>query len=242
MAGCYIDGLSIDMQSPLRHMQAIKNPKRFFQPCLAYIRMATVNVNTRRYREAVRDLSSIQRMLKSRKIESYAILRRQMYYDIRFHTDIIQNAFETPVFSIPWDKYNIIYDMAAMKGELKHLNTEEIDYKVYYELSFLKQYIGDRLCAFVRAGNPQKFLDGIPSKSFDRFSREIGIIKAAGVRDILLLPMKDTFKPELLEKYIMIAKTAQSVHPKQQDVVLKAENRYHKLFQIAKGYYSLYKI
>jgi hypothetical protein len=242
MAGCYIDGLSIDMQSPLMHMQAIKNPKRFFQPYLAYIRMATVNVNTRRYREAVRDLSSIQRMLKSKKIESYAILRRQVYYDVRFRTDIIQNAFETPVFSVPWDKYNIIYDIPAMRAELKHLNTEEIDYKVYYELSFLKQRIGDRLSAFIRAGNPKEFIYRSASDSFDRFSREIGIIKAAGVRDILLLPIKDAFKPKILEKYIMIAKTAQPVHPEKQDIVLKAENRYHKFFQIAKGYYSLYKI
>jgi len=242
MAGCYIDGLSIDMRSPLRHMQAIKNPKRFFQPYFAYIRMATVNVNTRRYREAVRDLSSIQRMLKSRKIESYAILRRQVYYDIRFRTDIIQNAFETPVFSIPWDKYNIIYDMAAMRDELKYLNTEAIDYKVFYELSFLKQQIGDRLCAFVRAGSPEKFLNGLASESLNRFAREIGIIKAAGVHDILLLPKKEAFEPEMLEKYIMIAKSAQPVLPEKQDIVLKAENKYHKFFQIAKGYYSLYKI
>ncbi|MGI6706496.1 MAG: hypothetical protein ACOX6S_09720 [Clostridia bacterium] len=129
-----------------------------------------------------------------------------------------------------------------MRAELKHLNTEEIDYKVYYELSFLKQRIGDRLSAFIRAGNPKEFIYRSASDSFDRFSREIGIIKAAGVRDILLLPIKDAFKPKILEKYIMIAKTAQPVHPEKQDIVLKAENRYHKFFQIAKGYYSLYKI
>jgi len=239
---CTINGICIDMEPPLKQVQAIVKPRRFFQPYLAYVRMATVNVNNRRYFEATRRLHSVQKYLKAKNIESFATFLRQVYYDIRFNSNIIQNALETPIFSIPWDKYNIMYYATVIREELKQRSAEEVDYKIYHELSFLRERIGEKLCVSVGVTNVGKLGNEIFYQDDTRFIRDIGIVKACGIDDITLFSLDGIMDPVLLEKYLRMMIQAEPVVPEVQEKILEDEIKFKRFIRIAKGYYSLYKI
>ncbi len=92
--GLKIKGLCIDLELPLKDIKKLNKPKNPISPIVICTKMLTANLNKQRFREASRTLSGTAHFLRSKGLESYATCVRHCYYDIRFNSEIMQNAVE----------------------------------------------------------------------------------------------------------------------------------------------------
>ena len=89
-----VKGICIDLESPLQDIQTLSEPGSFISPVVIYIKMLTANLNKQRFKDANKIFSGTARFLRSKGLESYAVCIRHCYYDIRFNSELMQNALE----------------------------------------------------------------------------------------------------------------------------------------------------
>ena len=117
--GLNIRGICIDMESPLKDIKRIVYPKNKLEPVIAYSKMLTSNLNKKRFQNALNILKDTAAYIREKGLEGYATCIRHSYYDLRFGSELMQNALEIPVFQVPWDKYTLRYYATMIRTELK---------------------------------------------------------------------------------------------------------------------------
>lgn len=236
-----IKGLCIDLESPLADIMRLTNPKTLFSPALTYLKMLTRNLNKKSFYEARKTLAGTADFLRSKGLESYATCIRHCYYDLRFNSEIMQNALEIPVFDIPWDKYNLMYYATMIRNELKKIRRVDVDYLIYHQVSHLKEKLKEKLAISVGVTNVGKMGNEPYYESLEEFEKDMGILKACGIEDFSLFSLDGILEEKRLTSFLEAMRRAKPYKPEPCRRVIRNEAASEALFNAMKLYYWLRK-
>lgn len=239
--GLKIYGLCIDMEPPYKLVMKLLNPKSIFDKFTFYATLATKNLNVKKYNYAKKKLAEISEFMRLKGLESYTAITRETYYDVRFDTEFVQNALETPVYGIPWDKYNLMYYGTMMRKALKNYSSDEVDYFIYRQIKLFKEKLGDNVSVSVGVTNIGKLGNEPYYDNMEEFYRDVGVLKACKIEDISIFSLDGILTPEKLEAFIKGACDSIPYIPPMCKRVIDDENRKGKLMNIAKAYYRMFK-
>ena len=234
-----VSGICIDMETPLDDIIRLAKPKFLLDPCLTYGKMLTDNLNKKRYMAAKQVLLGTANFLKEKGLEGYATCIRHCYYDIRFNSEVFQNALEIPVFDIEWDKYNLMYYATMIRSEMKKIKRVSVDYLIYHQVSHLKKKLKDKLAISVGVTNIGKLGNEPYYESMEEFTKDIGILKECGVDDFSLFSLDGIMDGSRLEDFLCAMKEAKPYKPELCKRVLRNEFLTAIAVRIIHMYYKL---
>jgi hypothetical protein len=236
-----IKGLCIDLESPLSDIKKIVSPKRKIDSVATCAKFLTHNLSKRRFNTAKETLKNTVDNLKSRGYETYATCLRYCYYDLKFNTEVMQNALEVPVFDIDWDKCNMMYYATLIRKELKILKNVNIDYLIYHQVLHLKEKLRDRLAISVGVTNVGKLGNEPYYESMEEFEKDIGILKECGVEDFSLFSLDGIMEEKKLEAFLTTMHKAKPCKPELCSKVIRNEVLLEMLLKVLNSYYKLYR-
>ena len=235
-----IKGICIDMESPLHDVQRLINPKSKLDPLILFGKAVTHNLNKGRYNQAKETLRGTCDYIKSKNLEGYATCVRHCYYDLRFDSEIMQNALEIPIFDIEWDKYNLMYYATMIRQELKSIKRVSVDYLIYHQIMNLKKRLKDKLAVSVGVTNIGKMGNEPFYESIEEFSKDIGILKECGVEDFSLFSLDGIMEEKRLEGFLAAMQNSKPSKPEYCRRVIRNEALTEMLLKLGKVYYSLF--
>lgn len=235
-----IKGVCIDMETPLKDVQRLSNPKTKLDPLILLGKAVTHNLNKNRYNAAKEILKGTCSYIRSKNLESYTTCARHCYYDLRFNSEIMQNAMEIPVFDIEWDKYNLMYYATMIRQELNKIKRINVDYLIYHQIKHLKETLKDKLAVSVGVTNIGKLGNEPHYESIEEFSKDIGILKECGVEDFSLFSLDGIMEEKRLEQFLSTMRDAQPAKPSYCRKVVRNEVLAEFLLKIGNAYYSLF--
>lgn len=235
-----IKGICIDMESPLKDVQRLSNPKTILDPIALFGKAITHNLNKTRYNRAKEILKGTCEYLRAKNLEGYATCARHCYYDLRFNSEFMQNALEIPVFDIDWDKYNLMYYATMIRQELNRIKRVNVDYLIYHQIMHLKNALKDKLAVSVGVTNVGKLGNEPYYQNIEEFTKDIGILKQCGVTDFSLFSLDGIMEEKRLEEYLSAMKNAEPVVPDFCRRVVRNEALTEILLKLGKVYYSLF--
>lgn len=236
-----VKGFCIDLESPLQDIKRLSEPKNIISPLITCGKMLTANLNKQRFNEARRVLNGTAEFLRSKGLESYAACVRHCYYDLRFKSELMQNALEIPVFNVGWDRYNLMYYSTMIRNEMKLLKRVDVDYMIYHQLAHLKELLKDKLSISVGVTNVGKLGNEPCYKNISDFERDMGILKAVGISDFSLFSLDGILEENRLLGFLDAMKRAEPYKPKVCNKVIRNEALSELLFNVGKLYYRLRK-
>jgi len=236
-----IKGICIDMESPLKDVQRLSNPRTKLDPILLFGKAITYNLNKNRYNKAKEVLKQTCEFIRAKGLESYTTCVRHCYYDLRFNSEIMQNALEIPIFDIEWDKYNLMYYATMMREELKPIKRVNVDYLIYHQINHLKDKLKDKLAVSVGVTNVGKLGNEKFYDNMEEFSKDIGILKECGVEDYSLFSLDGILEREKLEEFLSTMQNAKPIKPEFCSRVHRNEALTDLLLIFVKIYYKLLK-
>lgn len=234
-----IKGICIDMESPLKDVQRLSNPKSKLDPLLLFGKALTHNLNKNRYNKAKDVLKGTCDFIRSKGLEGYSTCVRHCYYDLRFNSEIMQNALEIPVFDINWDKYNLMYYATMIRQELRPIKRVNVDYLIYHQILHLKEQLKDKLAVSVGVTNKGKLGNEPFYESLEEFSKDIGILKECGVEDYSLFSLDGIMEEKRLEGFLSAMKEAKPIKPEFCSRVHRNEALVELMLGLGKIYYNL---
>lgn len=238
--GLRIKGVCIDMESPIEDIRRIASPRHKLEPLIAYGKMLTSNLNKSRFRNSLNVLKEAAAYIKEKGLEGYATCIRHSYYDLKFGSEIMQNALEIPVFQVPWDKYNLMYYATMIRNELGKYKKVNVDYLIYHQVSYLKEVLKDKLAVSVGLTNIGKLGNEPYYESLDEFEKDIGILKECGVDDFSLFSLDGIMSDRArLEDFLVRMKRAKPHKPEPCARVHRNEALLGFMMNIGKIYYQL---
>jgi hypothetical protein len=203
------------------------------------MKMLTGNLNKKRFNEAKKIFMETAGFLRCKGLESYATCIRHCYYDIRFKSELMQNALEIPVFDVDWDKYNLMYYATMIRNEMKKIKKVNVDYLIYHQVSHLRKVLKDKLAISVGVTNVGKLGNEPYYEDIEEFRKDMGILKAIGVQDFSLFSLDGIMKEERLLSFLEAMKTAEPYKPQICTYVIRNEVLTEIFFKLAKVYYRL---
>ena len=233
-----IKGLCIDLESPLEDIKSLSEPKNIISPIVTFTKMFTANLNKQRFNEARRIFSGTAGFLRSKGLESYAACIRHCYYDIRFNSELMQNALEIPVFDVDWDRYNLMYYATMIRNEMKKIKKADVDYMIYHQVSHLKEVLKDKLAISVGVTNVGKLGNEPYYEDITEFEKDIGILKGIGIDKISLFSLDGITEEKKLLSFLDAMKRAKPYKPEVCNHVIRNEVLSELLFNIGKCYYK----
>lgn len=236
-----IKGFCIDLESPLQDIKRLSEPKNILGPVIACGKMLTANLNKQRFNEARRIFNGTADFLRSKGLESYAACIRHCYYDLRFKSELMQNALEIPVFNVGWDRYNLMYYSTMIRNEMKILKRVDVDYMIYHQLAHLKELLKDKLSVSVGVTNVGKLGNEPYYKDISEFERDMGILKEVGISDFSLFSLDGLTEENKLLSFLDAMKRAKPYKPKVCNYVIRNEVLSELLFNAGKLYYKFRK-
>jgi hypothetical protein len=237
--GLKIKGICIDPESPLQDIKNLSKPNSIISPLMTCTKMLTTNLNKRRFYEASRIFSGTARFLRSKDLESYAACIRHCYYDIRFNSELMQNALEIPVFDVEWDRYNLMYYATMIRNELKKIKRADVDYLIYHQVSNLKKALKDKLAISVGVTNVGKLGNEPYYEDISEFEKDMGILKEIGIDSFSLFSLDGIIEEKRLLGFLDAMDRAKPYKPEICDHVIRNEVISELLFNIGKLYYKL---
>lgn len=237
--GLKISGICIDMETPLGDARKIIAPKNKLEPFTACAKILTVNLNKLRYNNSSKVLAETADYIRKKGLESYAACIRHSYYDLRFNTEIVQNALEIPVFKIPWDKYNLMYYATMIRNEMKKYKKVNVDYLIYHQVSYLNKVLGDKLAVSIGVTNVGKLGNESYYCCMEEFEKDMGILKECGVKDFSLFSLDGIMEEKKLENFLERMKKAKPIKPQTCSRVHRNETLLGVLMNMGKLYYNL---
>lgn len=234
-----IKGLCIDLESPLKDIKNLSNPQNIISPIITYTKMLTANLNKRRFNEASKIFSGTADFLRSKGLESYATCIRHCYYDIRFSSELIQNALEIPVFDVEWDRYNLMYYASMIRYEMKKIKKEDVDYLIYHQVSHLKEVLKDKLAISVGVTNVGKLGNEPYYEDISEFEKDMGILKGIGIDNFSLFSLDGITEEKKLLDFLDVMERAKPYRPAVCNHVIRNEVLSELLFNMGKFYYKL---
>lgn len=238
--GLGLYGFCIDMEPPYNLVMKLYYPKNIFDKFIFYTTLATKNLNRKKYDYAVKKFNDIAGFMKAKGLESYVPVTREIYYDIKYGTDFIQNALQTPAFEVSWDRYNLMYYATMMRKSIKNYDSQDVDYLIYRQVKFMKEKYGDRISISAGLTNTGKLGNEPCYGNIGDFIHDIGILKGAGVEDITIFSLDGMLDPVKLESFIKGVYDAEPIIPQPRKRVIYDENKNKRLMNIAKGYYKMF--
>lgn len=235
-----IKGICIDMETPLKDVQRLSNPKSKLDPIILLGKAITHNLNKNRYNKAKEILKGTCSYIRGKNLESYVTCARHCYYDLRFNSEIMQNAMEIPVFDIEWDKYNLMYYATMIRQELGKLKRVNVDYLIYHQIKHLKEALKDKLAISVGVTNIGKLGNEAYYESIEEFTKDIGILKECGVEDFSLFSLDGIMQENRLEKFLSAMHNAKPTKPDYCRKVVRNEALTKLLLKVGNAYYSLF--
>lgn len=236
-----VEGFCIDMEPPHTDVQRMWNPKTMLGPIITGAKMLTQNLNKKRFAEAQKILGGTAEFLRQKGLESYATCARHCYYDLRFNMEFMQNALEIPVFSIDWDKYNVMYYATMIRNEMKRFRRVNVDYLIFHQVKHLKEKLKDKLAVSVGVTNVGKLGNEPYYESMEEFSKDIGILKECGVEDFSLFSLDGILEEEKLTGYIEAINEARPYKPRYCRRVIRNEALAEGLMKLADVYYRVFR-
>lgn len=234
-------GLCIDLESPLQDIKKITDPKNKWDIIFTYVKMITVNLNKKRFNDSKHIFNDAAEFLRSKGLESYATCVRHCYYDMRFNSDLVQNALEIPVFSVNWDKYNLMYYATMIRNEMKSIKKVNVDYLIYHQVSYLRRILKDKLAVSVGVTNVGKMGNEPYYENIIEFEKDMGILKAIGIEDFSLFSLDGIMEEEKLLSFLKIMKNAKPYIPEKCNRVIRNEVLSGVLYKLAIPYYALHR-
>jgi hypothetical protein len=234
-----IKGFCIDLESPLKDIKNVIEPKSLISPARTYAKMLTTNLNKQRFNEARRILANTAHFLRSRGLESYAACVRHCYYDIRFNSELMQNALEIPVFDVDWDRYNLMYYATMIRNEMKRIKKVDVDYLIYHQVSHLKEVLKDKLAISVGVTNVGKLGNEPYYENIQEFEKDMGILKGIGIENFSLFSLDGITEEGKLLSFLEAMKRAKPYKPAMCNRVIRNEVLSELLFNVGKLYYKL---
>lgn len=241
LKGLKIYGLCIDMEPPYPLVKKLTNPGSIFDKLIFYITLLTKNLNAGRYSYSKHKFTEIAQFLKIKGLESYVPVVRELYNDVLSGTDMIQNALETPVFDIPWDKYNFMYYATMIRKQIRKYNKGDVDYMVLRQVELLKERFKDNLSISAGVTNTGKLGNEPYYDNMDDFYRDIGVLKTCGVNDISIFSLDGILDPEKLEMFLKGVYEAKPYTPETSIKIINDEKKRLRFMSIAKKYYKFFK-
>lgn len=235
-----IKGLCIDMEPPHKDVQRLSSPKTKLDPFILFGKAVTHNLNKNRYNKAKEILKGTCTYIRSKNLEGYATCARHCYYDLRFDSEIMQNALEIPVFDIEWDRYNLMYYATMIRQELKSIKRVNVDYLIYHQINHLREKLKDKLAVSVGVTNVGKLGNEPYYQNLEEFSKDIGILKECGVEDYSLFSLDGLMESERLEAFLAAMQQAKPTKPEYCRRVIRNEALAEVLLKIGKAYYRLF--
>lgn len=235
-----IRGICIDMETPLKDVQRLSNPRSKLDPVLLFCKAVTHNLNKSRYNKAKEILKGTCEFIRLNGLESYTTCIRHCYYDLRFNSEIMQNALEIPVFDIDWDKYNLMYYATMIRDELKPIRRVNVDYMIYHQVSHLREKLMDKLAVSVGVTNVGKLGNERFYNNMEEFSKDIGILKECGVSDYSLFSLDGILEEKRLEGFLYAMQNAKPVRPEFCGRVHRNEALAELLLKLGNVYYNLF--
>ncbi|HYE10863.1 MAG TPA: hypothetical protein VEF53_11845 [Patescibacteria group bacterium] len=235
-----IKGVCIDMETPLKDVQRLANPRSKLDPVILFGKAVTHNLNKNRYNKAKEILKETCNYIREKNLESYATCARHCYYDLRFNSEIMQNAMEIPVFDIEWDKYNLMYYATMIRQELNKVKRVNVDYLIYHQIKHLKETLKDKLAVSVGVTNVGKLGNEPHYESIEEFSKDIGILKECGVEDFSLFSLDGIMQENKLEDFLSAMHNAKPAKPNYCKKVIRNEALAELLIKIGNAYYGLF--
>lgn len=235
-----IKGICIDMETPLSDVQRLSNPKSKLDPLILLGKAITHNLNKNRYNKAKEILRDTCNFIRSKNLESYATCARQCYYDLRFNSELMQNALEIPVFDIEWDKYNLMYYATMIRQELNKIKRVNVDFLIYHQIKHLKATLKDKLAVSVGVTNVGKLGNEPYYKDIEEFSKDIGILKECGVEDFSLFSLDGIMQERKLEQFLSAMQNAKPAKPEFCGKVIRNEILAEMLLKVGNLYYNLF--
>ncbi|MCQ1530618.1 hypothetical protein [Lutispora saccharofermentans] len=240
--GLKIKGLCIDMESPLEDIRRIGSPRNKLEPIIAYGRMLTSNLNKSRFKKSTDIFTDAACYIREKGLEGYATCIRHSYYDLRFGSELMQNALEIPVFKVPWDKYNLMYYATMIRNEMKKYKKVNVDYLIYHQVSYLKRILNDKLAVSVGVTNIGKLGNEPYYECMDDFEKDIGILKECGVEDFSLFSLDGIMNNRArLEEFLSRMKNAKPLKPEPCSRVIRNEALVGYMMNLGKLYYQLFR-
>ncbi len=236
-----IKGLCIDLETPLDDIKSLSDPRNIFSPVVTFAKMLTTNLNKRRFNEARDILSGTAQFLRVKGLESYAACIRHCYYDIRFKSELMQNALEIPVFNVDWDRYNLMYYSTMIRSEMKKIKKVNVDYMIYHQVSHLKEVLKDKLAISVGVTNVGKLGNEPYYEDISEFEKDMGILKGIGIDKFSLFSLDGITEEKKLLGFLDAMKRAKPHKPEACSYVMRNEVLSELLFNIGKFYYRLRK-
>ena len=231
-----IQGLCIDLESPLQEMKKLMQPGLSFDKAASLAKIFTTNLDRKRFNDATEVFNDVANYLRQHGIISYATSARHCYYDIRFKTDLIQNALDIPFTVVNWDKYNFMYYATIMRQEFEKSKNYNVDYMVYNQVLHLKKKLGQKLAISVGVTNIGKLGNEPFYKNYQEFEKDIGIIKECQVNDICLFSLDGILEEEKVRNYFEIIDRAKPFKPEVNHNVILKEQAIGKLLGIMNLY------
>lgn len=234
-----IKGLCIDLESPLSDIKNLIEPKSIISPMVTYAKMLTSNLNKQRFNEARKVFADTALFLSKKGLESYATCIRHCYYDIRFNSELMQNALEIPVFDVEWDRYNLMYYATMIRNEMKKIKRVDVDYLIYHQVSHLKEVLKDKLAISVGVTNVGKLGNEPYYKDIEEFEKDMSILKGVGIDSFSLFSLDGILEEKRLLSFLDAMKKAKPYKPEVCNRVIRNEVLSELLFNIGKFYYRL---
>ncbi len=234
-----VKGICIDLESPLSDIQNIISPKRLMDSVATCLKLITHNLNKKRFYSAKEILSNTASYLNEKGYESYATCIRHCYYDLRFNTEVMQNALEVPVFDIGWDKYNLMYYATMIRNEVKRIKRVNVDYLIYHQVKHLKEKLAEKLSISVGVTNVGKLGNEPFYESLEEFEKDIGILKECGVEDFSLFSLDGIMEEKKLESFLRTMHEAKPFKPELCSRVIRNEALSELLLRLFNSYYKL---
>ncbi len=234
-----VKGFCIDLESPLKDLKRLSEPKNIFSPVITLGKMLTGNLNKQRFNEARKTLDGTARFLRSKGLESYAACIRHCYYDLRFKSEFMQNALEIPVFDVEWDRYNLMYYSTMIRNEMKRVKKVDVDYMIYHQISHLKELLKDKLAISIGVTNVGKMGNEPYYQDISEFEKDMGILKEIGVTDFSLFSLDGIIEERKLISFLEAMKRAKPYKPEVCNQVIRNEVLSEFLFNLGKFYYKL---
>lgn len=237
-----IKGLCIDMESPLEDIRRIGAPRNKLESIAVYGKMLTSNLNKSRFKKSMDIFTEAACYIREKGLESYATCIRHSYYDLRFGSELMQNALEIPVFKVPWDKYNLMYYATMIRNEMKKYKKVNVDYLIYHQVSYLKKILNDKLAVSVGVTNIGKLGNEPYYERMDEFEKDIGILKECGVEDFSLFSLDGIMNNKAkLEEFLNSMKNAKPLKPEPCPRVIRNEALVGYMMNLGKLYYQLFR-
>jgi hypothetical protein len=236
-----VKGFCIDLESPLQDIRRLSEPKNIFSPVITYTKMLTANLNKQRFNEARKIFDGTANFLRSKGLESYAACIRHCYYDLRFKSELMQNALEIPVFDVEWDRYNLMYYSTMIRNEMKRIKKVDVDYMIYHQVSQLKELLKDKLSISVGVTNIGKLGNEPYYENISEFEKDMGILKEIGIKDFSLFSLDGITEEKKLLSFLEAMKRAKPYKPDICKHVIRNEVLSELLFNLGKFYYKLRK-